>query len=81
MIKKLAQDHRTRTLQNWKVTQVLNLVHRFLTINKTLNYFFPFWLFETGSCYEAQAGLDLAILLSQPLEFWECRSTPPCLAK
>jgi hypothetical protein len=35
----------------------------------------------TGSYFVAQAGLELSILLPQPLECWEYRHAAPCLAK
>jgi hypothetical protein len=37
--------------------------------------------FEIRSCYVAQAGLELMILLHQPLECWDYRCVPPHLAK
>jgi hypothetical protein len=35
--------------------------------------------FKTGSCYVAQAGLELSILLSLPPECWDYRHVPPSL--
>jgi hypothetical protein len=32
------------------------------------------------SCYIAQAGLKLLFLMPQPLEYYNCRHAPPCLA-
>jgi hypothetical protein len=37
-------------------------------------------LFQTRSHYVAQAGLELAIFLSQPLGYWDDRGGPPCPA-
>jgi hypothetical protein len=39
------------------------------------------YLFETGSHYIAQAGLELSILLPQPPECWDYRHVPPPLAE
>jgi hypothetical protein len=41
-------------------------------------YFGFGFVFETGSCYVAQAGLKLEIL--QPPECWDYRHAPPRLA-
>lgn len=41
-----------------------------------LKIFVCFGFSETGSYYLAQAGLDLTILLPQPLEYWYYRSMP-----
>jgi hypothetical protein len=38
------------------------------------------FVFETGSCCVVQAGLKLAILLSQPPACWDYRAVPPGLA-
>jgi hypothetical protein len=55
----------------------------------TLNYryrlilsklFFSSRDIETGSCWVAQAGLELTILLFLPSKCWDFRLTPSCLA-
>jgi hypothetical protein len=33
-------------------------------------------VFETGSCYTAQAGYQLIILLPPPCKCWDCRYAP-----
>jgi hypothetical protein len=38
-------------------------------------------VFETRTCYIAQAGLELVILLPQPPEYWDYGDAPPCPAK
>jgi hypothetical protein len=38
-----------------------------------------FFVFETGSLYVAQAGLEQAIPLPLPLKCWDYRCTPPYL--
>lgn len=42
-------------------------------------YTLLFFVFETGSCYAAQAGPELTILLSQP-QYSDSRCERPCLA-
>jgi hypothetical protein len=37
-------------------------------------------LFETGSRYVAQGGLELEIFLLPPLTYWDDRRVPSCLA-
>jgi hypothetical protein len=34
----------------------------------------------TRSCYGALVDLELVILLPQPLEYWDYKGVPPCLA-
>jgi hypothetical protein len=38
---------------------------------------FCLFVFETGSCYVAQAGLKLVVLLLQPPECWDYRRALP----
>jgi hypothetical protein len=42
--------------------------------------FLKIFCFETGSCYVAQAVLELVIPQSQPLQCWDYRHKPPYLA-
>jgi hypothetical protein len=37
-------------------------------------------LFKTETCYVAQAGLELSILLPLPPKCWEDRQEPLCVA-
>jgi hypothetical protein len=41
---------------------------------------FLLFVFETKSLYEAQAGLELVILLPQPSKYWDYGSAPPAMA-
>lgn len=38
------------------------------------------FIFETGSYYTAQAGLEFMILLLQPPDGWDYKHSLPCLA-
>jgi hypothetical protein len=42
--------------------------------------YYSFFLFESGSCQVAQAGLEFTIFLPQPPEYWDLRRAPPRLA-
>jgi hypothetical protein len=40
-----------------------------------------FFLFEIGSCYEAQIDLEFMILLTPPPNYWDYKHVPPYVAR